>query len=239
MVRFEDIKFDCRLYNGYKPCIYGNECAGCPYYEPHVPEEPGWVPTLEMAPLAQLPPRPRLMIIKTGALGDVLRTTALLHPLRRHLPDAQITWVTASAARPLLADNPFIDRLVAMEDATLASVAAEPYDALICLEKEGPQLELAGKVNAGHHAGYLPTPWNTAAIANEEARYMLLLGVSDELKFFHNTKSYPHIITEACGLEFRRDPYILELSAASRVRRDEIQRMIERGGAAGSAGYRP
>lgn len=188
------------------------------------------MPTLERAPLAQLSARLRIIIIKTGALGDVLRTTALLHPLRRHWPDAKITWITAAAARPLLADNPFIDRLVAMEDAELASVAAEPYDALICLEKEGPQLELAGKIRAEHHAGYLPTPWNTAAIANEEARYMLLLGVSDELKFFHNTKSYPHIITEACGLEFRRDPYILELNPVSRARRDETTQEIARRG---------
>ena len=38
-----------------------------------------------------------ILILKTGALGDVVRTTALVPGLRSAHPDARITWVTAPA----------------------------------------------------------------------------------------------------------------------------------------------
>lgn len=233
MVRFEDIKFDCQLYNGYKPCRYGNECAGCPHYAPHVPGTLPWRPTLEDAPLSQLPPDTRLAIIKTGALGDVLRTTTLLHPLRRAYPQCHITWITAESALPLLRHNPHIDVLTTIDETNIATLLQQKFDVILCLEKEGPQLDLAGQLNAPRHAGYFPTPWGAAAIANTEAIYMLLLGVSDELKFYHNTQSYPQIICEAVGLPFQRDPYILELSPAAMAMRDKIASTVSDKGNAG------
>ena len=43
-----------------------------------------------------------ILIVKTGALGDVLRTTALLPGLLKRYPGARITWVVAAGAAPLL-----------------------------------------------------------------------------------------------------------------------------------------
>lgn len=227
MVHYNDIKFDCRLYTGYKPCIYGNECPGCVYYEPWVPEQAGWRPgDLERAPLDNLPPAARILIIKTGALGDVLRTTTLLHPLKRRYPDCHITWLTAPGAMPLLQGNPFISNLLPLTEEVAISLRGAEFDALICLEKEGEAMALAAEVTAARHAGYWPTPWNTAAIANAESVTMLELGVSDEMKFHVNTKSYPHLICDAVGLEFRRDSYILELSARSRLAYNALKRRI-------------
>lgn len=228
MVRFEDIKFDCQLYNGYKPCVYGNECAGCPHYAPHDPTRAPWRPTLSSAPLSGLPPSPRIAIIKTGALGDVLRTTTILQPLMRVYPDAHICWITAESALPLLRENPLISDLTTTSPEDVALLMTREFDAVLCLEKEGPQLLLAGRLNAPRHAGYYPTPWGTATIANTEAEYMMLLGVNDDLKFYRNRLSYPQIICEAAGLPFNRDPYILELSPRARAKRDEIQASLTR-----------
>jgi heptosyltransferase-2 len=222
MVRFEDIKFDCRLYNGYKPCVYGNECAGCPFYDPQDPSNPGWFPTLTAGAIGKLPPAPEILIIKTGALGDVLRTTTLLYPIRRRFPQARITWITAQPALPLLSANSLIDELCAFGDEPGSELLSRKFDLVICLEKEGYPLVFAGEVQADHKVGYSPTPWGTAAIANEEARYMLVLGVSDELKFFRNQKSYPEIICEASGLPYQRDPYLLNLTDAGLRSRQRI-----------------
>ncbi len=232
MVRFDDIKFDCRLYNGYKPCIYGNECSGCPHYDPHNTTSPGWFPKLERDSLSHLPPKPRILVIKTAALGDVLRTTTLLHPLRRAFPSAHVTWITASPAVPLLAANPLIDVLLPFTDVMVEDLLNQLFDLVICLEKEDQPLALAGLVNAAHKVGYFPTPWTTAAVANEESRYMLVLGVSDELKFFRNQKSYPEIICEAAGLPFTRDPYTLNLTPAGHLARRRIISLLERRNAA-------
>ena len=44
----------------------------------------------------------RILVIKTAALGDVLRTTSILPGLAQAFPDLEVTWVTAHAARPLV-----------------------------------------------------------------------------------------------------------------------------------------
>lgn len=228
MLRFEDIRFDCDLYNGYKPCRFGNECAGCPHYSPREDAseetEPGE---------AVMPPQPavsrgegdaeRILIIKTGAMGDVLRTTTLLPSLKRAYPESFITWVTDHSALPLLEANPLIDELLEMSDATVEAVARKDFDLLLNFEKEKEPLALAGRVRAGTRRGFGPTRWNTPTVYNRESQYALLLGLSDELKFRVNMKTYPEIIAEMACLPYARDPYILELTATSR----RCQAMLE------------
>ena len=226
MVRFEDIKFDCRLFNGYKPCIYGNECAGCPWYESLDPASPGWFPKLETGALEKLPTNPRILIIKTGALGDVLRTTTILQVVRRQFPQSHITWITAPSAVPLLSANEQINTLLSFNEDDAGGLLKEKFDLSICLEKEGYPLVFAGLVLAKHKVGYSPTPWSAATVANTESRYMMLLGVSDELKFFKNKLSYPQIICEAAGFNFRRDPYTLRLTDASIAARQRIRSQL-------------
>jgi hypothetical protein len=48
---------DCRFFEGDRPCIHKRECPGCPLFEPA---------------------GRRILLLKLGALGDVLRTTPLL-----------------------------------------------------------------------------------------------------------------------------------------------------------------
>lgn len=47
----------------------------------------------------------KILIIKTGALGDVLRTTSILPGLHARYPDCRITWVVSAAASSLVAPN--------------------------------------------------------------------------------------------------------------------------------------
>lgn len=241
MLSFDDIKFDCRLFNGYKPCVHGNHCPGCPHYQPWDAERVGWMPELTSGTMEALKAEassqivgdawPRILIIKTGALGDVLRTTTLLHPLRRLFDRAHVTWITAPSALPLLSANPLIDSLVAFDGDAAPALSGQKFDLCICLEKEGFPLEFARLAETRYRVGYFPTPWGAATIANDEARYMMLLGVNDDLKFHQNAKSYPQIICEATGLEFRRDPYILKLTdAATEPRRRILDAAAQRGG---------
>lgn len=92
------------------------------------------------------------MIIKTGALGDVLRTTALLPALKRLGPDAEITWVTAPAALPLLEHNPLIDRLTLI-DGTGAAWRADVYDWVISLDEETAACRLASGLKTHRLSG--------------------------------------------------------------------------------------
>ncbi|PIU40254.1 MAG: glycosyl transferase, partial [Candidatus Omnitrophica bacterium CG07_land_8_20_14_0_80_50_8] len=50
----------------------------------------------------------RILIIKLGAMGDVLRTTPLLPALRKKYPGSKITWLVEARCRGVLEKNPFI-----------------------------------------------------------------------------------------------------------------------------------
>ncbi len=54
------------------------------------------------------PVEERLLIVKLDAMGDVLRSTALLPPLAEVHPRAAITWITRKESVPLLQRNPYI-----------------------------------------------------------------------------------------------------------------------------------
>lgn len=225
MIEFKDIKFDCELYTGYKPCVHGNECLHCPFYQSRSAEE-----TANALPpplnLSALPNNCRILIIKTGALGDVLRTTTLLSELKLRFPEAHITWLTATSAVPLLANNPGIDTLLDFTNQNIGFLKSENFDFLINLEKEKEPLALSNDISAGQKAGYKATQWNTATVYNLESVYALRLGISDKLKFFINTKSYPQIICEMAGLDFHRCSYILNLSERGNQRKNEIYSLI-------------
>lgn len=224
MLRFEDIRFDCALYNGYKPCRYGNECAGCPHYDPLPHVEPVTVSEPMLTRMVDEPTE--ILIIKTGAMGDVLRTTTVLPAIKRFHRYSKITWVTEQASVPLLRDNPMIDTLIVMGTPECAALEKRNFDLLMNYEKEKEPLALAGRIRAAGKIGFAPTRWNTPTVFNPESQYALLLGISDELKFRVNQKPYPQIVAEMAGLPYRRDPYILTLGPEANKRRQEIDEML-------------
>ena len=76
------LKLDCRNYRGDRPCAAGvpGVCpANCHAYEP----------------LGH-----RILLIKLAALGDVIRTAALLPGLKQLWPHSQITWVSRPSGVP-------------------------------------------------------------------------------------------------------------------------------------------
>jgi len=68
---------------------------------------------------------------KLPSLGDVLRTTVILHPYK----DDHVTWLIDENAYPLLKDNPYINRVLFWDLATALQLQAEHFDAVINLEK--------------------------------------------------------------------------------------------------------
>jgi heptosyltransferase-1 len=54
---------------------------------------------------------PRILIVRTSALGDVVHALPVLTALRRHLPTARIGWVVEAGMAPVLAEHPDLDEL--------------------------------------------------------------------------------------------------------------------------------
>ena len=56
--------------------------------------------------------RPRILIVRLSAIGDVVMASGLIPALRARWPQAHIAWLVEPAAAPLLAHNPRLDELI-------------------------------------------------------------------------------------------------------------------------------
>ncbi|MBI5154905.1 glycosyltransferase family 9 protein [Candidatus Poribacteria bacterium] len=205
-----EIRADCRYYTGYKPCHRHDGCPGCDRFEPRGTE---------------------ILIIKLGAMGDVLRTKSLLTGLKRAHPASWITWLTHAGSEPLARD-PNVNQVLPLTAEGLLALEGRRFDVLLCLDKDAAALALSRRVSARHRFGYAPTDHNTVTVWNEGAAYALQLGLSDDLKYRGNTLSHMEILYRMAELEYQGDEYGLLVTEAARESADRVLRRC--GIAAGS-----
>ncbi len=191
-------KTDCRFFEGERPCVHKRECEGCDLY----------------SPMGR-----RVLVLKLGALGDVLRTTPVLDALHASGP-VHVTWVAGAPAAPLLADHPRIDRLLTPGYETSERLGAERFDLVLSLDKDPWSTALATRVLAAERRGFGRDANGSLVPLHPAATYAYDLGLSDRLKFHENTRTYQDVIFEACGLPWRRQEYdvpaVRERAAAGR-----------------------
>ena len=60
----------------------------------------------------------KILIIKTGALGDVLRTSFLAQALKDKYKkiNPEIFWITSQSASQFFINNPYVDNLIISEE---------------------------------------------------------------------------------------------------------------------------
>lgn len=102
----------------------------------------------------------RILVIKTAALGDVLRTTSILPGLHAAVADARVTWFTAPGARPLVAHHPLVAEVVTADprDAAAVAQAGSPlrsarWQRVLSLDDELPLCQLASAVPSDRLSG--------------------------------------------------------------------------------------
>jgi len=185
------LHLDCRFFRSEKPCRLGRLCEGCPHY----------------APMGA-----RILVVKLDAIGDVARTTAILPALRGRYDPVHITWLVAPAAEELLAGNPFIDVLLPYTAESLEQLHVERFDVVLSLDKTVRATAAAMNVTAPRKLGFGLSAAGTVLPLNPGAEYAFLLGLSDDLKFRRNTRTYQDIIFECCELRFEGEDYCLPLA---------------------------
>ena len=99
-------------------------------------------------------------LIKTGALGDVVRTTALVPGLLRLDPETQLTWITAPSALDLVRHHPHVSRAVSIDDPPNAPWRLDSYDWIISLDDGAEESRLASTLaaSAARLSGAYETP---------------------------------------------------------------------------------
>lgn len=186
------VNYDCRYYLGDNPCRFKRVCNKCSEYSPM-----GF----------------RILIIKLGAAGDVIRTTTILPSLKSTYPVSHITWITDSVIYPLIKNIKLVDRCLSFSNPdTYWTLINEDFDLLICLDKEPRATGLSMQVNSTKKMGFGLDKKGSLIILNPEMDYALQLGLDDFLKFKINTKTYQEIIFEGLCLPYNRQEYCLDCS---------------------------
>ena len=181
---------DCRHFRGDLPCRPNKEkgyiCKDCPVYDPV---------------------QKRVLIIKLGAIGDVIRTTPLLRRLRQEYPGCHITWLTHT---PAILPQAEVDEILKFDFASVLYLQARQFDAVYNLDKDKEACALLSTLQADAHFGYTLRPYDGVAWPqNELAEHKFLTGVFDQFSL-QNQKPYVQEIFELCGFDFRGEEYVFD-----------------------------
>jgi len=177
---------NCRHFRGDIPCRFhkdrGWDCEGCSAYDPI---------------------KEKILIIKLGRMGDVLRTTPLLRKLKETYPRAEIWWITEY---PELLPKTVDVRLTFNLEGIL-QIQATKFDIVYSLDKYKPSCALVNQVKAKMKKGFYLGGSKTAPFPGAE--YKFSTGVDDNLSKI-NKKSYQEEMFEICGFQFAGEEYMMD-----------------------------
>jgi heptosyltransferase-2 len=185
----DSVKFDCLWFKGHIPCAPNKQksviCENC----------------IDYRPISK-----RILIIKLGAIGDVIRTTPLIVKYRKMYPDCHITWVTHS---PDVVPAKSVNTIYKFDFASVYVVQNMKFDIAINLDKEPEACSLLKDVDATEKYGFI---WrnNHLDAATPNAEHKLITGLYDNISKA-NTKHYLDEIFEICHLKFDDEPYLLDV----------------------------
>jgi heptosyltransferase-2 len=202
-----EVAFDCRFFLGDRPCVWhkttGALCT-CDHYQ-RITE--------------------RILIVKLDAMGDVLRTTALLPALADAHPGAAITWITRRESRPLLERNPFIVEILDYGEDAQVQLGVRAFDRVINLDAGKASAALATMANAKQKDGFTLDARGCVQPTNAAARRWLEMGIFDDLKR-RGTSTYQELMLEIVGLSGAPHHYVLEVTDEERASaREHLERL--------------
>jgi len=174
----------------------------------------------------------KVLIIKTGysefldkeedsrkvSLGDVLRTTPLLH-LYKNKERYHVTWVTDEYALPLLKGKNFIDRLLSYDFTTSEQLKEERFDSVINLEKVPGICALTNNINAWRKFGFRFDSEKGKAEAYDKAFEVLAVSSDPKIKK-ENQKTAQELLFEMIGKKWNQEEYVLGYTTKTKEKYD-------------------
>ena len=177
------LKYNCKYFTGDRPCKfhkkYEIKCDSCNYYSP-----------IGL----------KILIIKLDAIGDVLRTTSILPPLKQKYPDSYIIWCTKQNARALFNGNNYVDEIITIEEDALFRLIAEEFDIVINLDSSKMSSAIAASAKGKEKMGFVLNEKGSVIPISAEADYWLQMSAFDDMKR-KNQKTYQQIIYDVAALK--------------------------------------
>ena len=189
-MNIEEIKFDCKHFIGHIPCkpnkLDDSTCDTCQHY----------------TKISK-----KILFIKLGAIGDVIRTTPLIEKYKELYPNAQFTWVTLF---PDVLPKGEIDRIYKLDASSILTVTNEEFDIALNLDKDLEACILLSQVTAKEKYGFTYADGHMAP-ATKNAEHKIITGLFDGISQ-KNTKSYLEEIFEICHLDFNYEQYLIRVN---------------------------
>jgi len=143
-------------------------------------------------------------IRQTCSLGDVFRSTVLLHLFK----DDHVTWLTDRAAIPLLEGNPYIQRILPFDLLSVLQLEEERFDRVINLEKIPGVCAMVGQIDAWAHSGFRFDKETGTAQAFDRAHDALAVATREDVKELEGT-CWAEVLYSMLGKEWHGESYIL------------------------------
>lgn len=187
-----DWKTDCLEFLGDRPCrphkLRGRVCRDCPEYTPELG---------------------KILLVKLGALGDVVRTLPLLEALKKAYPKFRIWVITQKPASPFFLANPFVDRVFLLEHApvilphvTFTVAANLDLDPLACA--------VLRSARARRKLGFSLDSAGNIVPHDERAKEWYAMSL-DDTKKKANRLTYQDHMARILGVPFSGEPIRIEL----------------------------
>lgn len=152
----------------------------------------------------------KILIIKLGALGDVVRTLPLLPAIKEKYKDAEIFWVTKPDSVQIFEDNPYVKKVF-----TIPFKTNDKFDILYNFDIEDEATALAKEINADKKYGFYSDGGYPAAF-NKGSEYYLNTLFDDELKKT-NKITYQEMMFEAAELEYKKQHGVIYLNDTDKL----------------------
>ena len=224
----EDVKYDCSYFQGHIPCKpnkkFEVQCDNCSHYD----STRSSVIKLDTKELLlkeiyricdftkgvakqdisrDLEGKTRILFIKLGAIGDVIRTTPLIERYKKEYGDCHFSWITHS---PQVLPEEQVDIVYKWNEASVSSLANQKFDIAINLDKDKEACMLLALINSYKKFGFI---WEDGHLntATDQAEHKLITGIFDHISK-KNTKNYLEEIFEICHFNFNGEEYLINLN---------------------------
>ena len=202
--KIEKINDDCFYFNGYVPCIphkeRGVHCESC----------------LEYKKIDK-----KILILKLGAAGEVLRCTPLLRKIKKEYPNSRIFWLTQY---PELVPKNDVFKIYDFTEREIELIKDVEFDIIYSLDKHEEIGALANQIKSKIKKGFSQKD-GVIVPFDEDARHKWETGIFNDL-MKKNKKHYVEEIFEICGFKFNEEKYLLPNYKKSEIKLDKTKTVV-------------
>ena len=227
-MRSKDVKYDCNHFEGHIPCKpnkqFDVQCDNCSHYDKDISviinldtqksllQEIYKICNFTKEDIVTEKPIipkqvTKILFIKLGAIGDVIRTTPLIEKYKNEYGNCHFSWITHS---PQVVPKDEVDLIYKWNEASVSFLANQEFDIAINLDKDKEACMLLSYIDATDKFGFI---WEDGHIniATDKAEHKLITGLFDHISK-KNIKNYLEEIFSICHFEFNKEEYMINLN---------------------------